>query len=554
MALVRSYSPWRYLCFLSVFIYFVLAMIIAGFVILTIIFGSLWLNSDTRSRVNATVIYNTSVLFNTTPEYAVANGIIGSPARLPNDGKYVQWTFLQMNDVYELLPLDKGSKGGLARVAYLRQLLKQENNNTITVLSGDLVSPSAIGTAKVNGTALNGKQMIATMNTLGLDYMTFGNHEFDLSKTELLARMTESTFTWISSNVFLANTSEPFGSSLTHRILTIEGVRILLIGLTVDGTGTYVSIINQSSLVNYTQTFLNAFPNDTYDVLVALTHLDIATDIQLAAKVPQIDLIIGGHDHENYYYLRGSQFTQITKADANAVTVYIHRCAFNVNTTRLRIYSTLARVTPEVPEDNATAMVANYWFNLGIAGFQTLGYQPSAVVSCLPAGVELDGLYESVTTSVTLLSAAICEALLKVTASFGTTIGLINGGTIRIDDVLRGTVTQYDVIRTLPFPNEVVALAVPGAILANVLITGMTFKGAGLFIGYTGIETSDEGSTWLVDGVNVATSGLVYRVATSAYVKDNTNLTDVSVVLLQQTGVTQTRALIDYLTVKYPPC
>lgn len=549
MVLIRPSFPWRDLCFLSAFIYLVLGLIIVGFVILTIIFGSLWLKCDPRSRFNTTLIYNTSL-----PEYAVANGIIGFPVRLPNDGQYVQWTFLQMNDVYELLPLDKGRKGGLARVAYLRKLLKEENNHTITVLAGDLVSPSAIGTARINGTALNGKQMIATMNTLGLDYMTFGNHEFDLSETNLLARMNESTFTWISSNVFRANTSDPFGTSLTHKILTIEGVRVLLIGLTIDGTGAYVSITTQSSLVTYTQQFLNAFPNGTYDAVVALTHLDMATDIQLAEKVSQLDLIIGGHDHENLYYLRGTRFTPIAKADANAFTVYVHRCAFNVNTSRLRIYSTPVRVTPEVPEDNATAAVANYWFELGIDGFRALGYQPSAVVSCLPSGVELDGLYESVTSSVTLLSAAICEALLQVTASAGTTIGLINGGTIRIDDVLRGTVTQYDVIRTLPFPNVVVAVAVPGAILADVLITGMTFKGAGLFIGYTGIETSGGGSTWLVNGVNVATSGLVYNIATSAFVTENTKLKNPSVVLLQQTGVTQTRAVIDYLTVKYPPC
>jgi len=160
-----------------------------------------------------------------------------------------------MNDVYELLPLDSGRKGGLARVAYMRQLLLNENNNTITVLAGDLVSPSALGTARVNGTALNGKQMIATMNTLGLDYMTFGNHEFDLSETNLLARMNESNFTWISSNVFRVNSNQSFGSSITHKIITIDSVRILIIAFTLEGTGNYIRYINQSSLV----TILNNF-------------------------------------------------------------------------------------------------------------------------------------------------------------------------------------------------------------------------------------------------------------------------------------------------------
>ncbi|CAF4785296.1 unnamed protein product, partial [Rotaria socialis] len=37
-----------------------------------------------------------------------------------------------------------GTKGGMARVATIRKLLLQENPNTITVVSGDVVSPSAL--------------------------------------------------------------------------------------------------------------------------------------------------------------------------------------------------------------------------------------------------------------------------------------------------------------------------------------------------------------------------------------------------------------------------
>lgn len=70
---------------------------------------------------------------------------IGSSPKLNNPDSYIQWTFLQMNDVYELIPLSDGKKGGLARVATIRKLLLRENPNTITVLAGDIVSPSALG-------------------------------------------------------------------------------------------------------------------------------------------------------------------------------------------------------------------------------------------------------------------------------------------------------------------------------------------------------------------------------------------------------------------------
>lgn len=32
--------------------------------------------------------------------------------------------------------------------------------------------------------------------------------------------------------------------------------------------------------------------------MVALTHFKLARDLKLAKKVPEVDLILGGHDHE----------------------------------------------------------------------------------------------------------------------------------------------------------------------------------------------------------------------------------------------------------------
>ncbi len=75
---------------------------------------------------------------------------IGAPPLLNNPHLYTQWTILHMNDVYELIPLSGGKKGGLARVATIRKLLREENSNTITVMAGDIVSPSALGMKKMD--------------------------------------------------------------------------------------------------------------------------------------------------------------------------------------------------------------------------------------------------------------------------------------------------------------------------------------------------------------------------------------------------------------------
>jgi len=530
----KNIDRWKTFFFPHGLIYSFLIVIIIVLTILTVVYGSLW-------RKNRHSILD--------------NKLIGSPIRLPKSDRSIQWTLLQMNDVYELLPLDRGRKGGLARVATIRQLLRAENPHTYTILAGDLLSPSAIGVAKVNGSMLSGRQMVLTMNELGLDMMTFGNHEFDLTENDLLERMNESKFTWISSNVFRKNSSDLFGPSISHRLITIDRIRVLFIGLTIDGTGgAYVDIVNQTSLFNHVQQFLNTFPNGTYDVLVAITHLDMAIDIALTTKVPQIDLILGGHEHENYYYRRGTKYTPIAKADANAFTVYIHRCIFNLDKRQFDVQSTLTRVTPDFPDEEKTAAVANYWFNLGIEGFEASGYKPNEIVGCLPPGLDFDGRSEFVRSTITELTAAICESVLYKTQSYQTTVGLINGGTVRVDDILRETITQYDILRTLPFANYIVALSVPGTILAEALTIGQTLKGNGMYLAYVGVETRDGGRTWLIDGVDITKSGLEYRVATNDYLQNNTVLKNSNVTVLYSSDFLQAKVFMDYLTVKYPPC
>ncbi|HEX2682739.1 MAG TPA: hypothetical protein VHL77_02330, partial [Ferruginibacter sp.] len=47
-----------------------------------------------------------------------------------NDNGKIDITFLQINDVYEIAPLDGGKAGGMARVATIKQDLLKENPNT----------------------------------------------------------------------------------------------------------------------------------------------------------------------------------------------------------------------------------------------------------------------------------------------------------------------------------------------------------------------------------------------------------------------------------------
>src|SRR5947208_3000844 len=89
-------------------------------------------------------------------------------------------TILHFNDVYEIDAVGGGRAGGLSRVASVLRELKRTQPAVLTTLGGDYLSPSALGTAKVDGQRLAGRQMVSVLNALGVDWATFGNHEFDV--------------------------------------------------------------------------------------------------------------------------------------------------------------------------------------------------------------------------------------------------------------------------------------------------------------------------------------------------------------------------------------
>lgn len=427
----------------------------------------------------------------------------------------VEVTLLHFNDVYEISPVEGGTAGGLARVATLRERLLAENPHTLTVLAGDLFSPSAMGTAKVDGEALDGRQMVAVLNELGLDWATFGNHEFDLSQEAFLARLGESHFGWVSGNVSAAS-GEPFPGVEASTILDFgqEGraggaggpsLRLGLLGATLrSGDPDWVKIADPIATLAAQARELRP----RVDVLVALTHLKLEQDMELARDVPEIDLILGGHEHENWAVRRGADLTPILKADSNVRTVDVVDLRYEPATGRLTVDADLVPVTEAIPEDPETAAEVQRWQDLAFAAFRKDGFEPAERVAEIPE--PLDGRASVVRNQADDLTALIADSMLH--AAPGADASVFNSGSIRIDDVLpAGPVTQYDVLRILPFGGEVVEVEMAGGLLRKVLDQGVANRGEGGFLQHAGISQADDGS-WSVAGAPLSPAR-TYRIA-----------------------------------------
>jgi len=405
-------------------------------------------------------------------------------------------TLLQLNDIYEIAPVSGGKTGGLARIASVRQKLIAENPHTYTILAGDLLSPSALGTAKIDGVAIAGAQMVSVMNAIGLDFATFGNHEFDLTKEQFYQRLDESGFTWLSSNV-LDESGRAFRGVPSSIILPVTGaegsiINVGLIGVTIDSNPKDY-VIYRDAIASMQKEVDNI--KEQTDIIIAITHLALAQDQQLAETIPEIDIILGGHEHENIQQWRGSDFTPIFKADSNDRTVYLHQLSYDTETQRLAIESHLQPITDRIPEQPEIATLVDQWLERAFDGFRSHEFQPQQVVAITTEF--LDGLEASVRNHKTNLTKLITQGMLSATNQEAD-LAIVNSGYIRIDDVLPpGKITQYDVIRIMPFEGQVILVEMSGALLEEVFNQGLANKGTGGYLQMANVS-QDELGNWLI--------------------------------------------------------
>ncbi len=414
------------------------------------------------------------------------------------DGR-VHVTILHFNDIYEIAPTGDGKEGGLARVATLRRQLLARNPNTITTLGGDLFSPSALGTAPFEGDRLAGRQMVDVLNHLGVDYATFGNHEFDLNENQFHQRMAEARFTWVSGNVADAG-GRPFAGVKPNVVLpfvddrTGRAFRIGLFGLT-EG-------LNHASYVRYADPQQAAGEQvrqleGQADFIIALTHQTLAKDVELLERLPRIGLLLGGHEHENFQFWRG-RFSPLLKADANVRSVYVVDLFFDPKSGRTEVRPSLVPIDERLSDDPQLKAVVERWTNVALASFRAQGFalQDQVTVTTEP----LDGLEAHVRRGSTALTELVARSMLRPYPQ--AELSLFNSGAIRIDDVLPpGPITVYDVVRVLPFGGKVQLATIKGSLLQRVLEQSEANVGGGGFLQGANVRKVD--GRWQVAGAPI---------------------------------------------------
>jgi 2',3'-cyclic-nucleotide 2'-phosphodiesterase (5'-nucleotidase family) len=220
----------------------------------------------------------------------------------------VSFTILHTNDVHGNLEVDSSGRGGVANVAgYIEQVGAEVGAENVLYLdAGDTMQGQPISNL------FEGASTIDIFNTMGVKAIALGNHEFDWGQDVLAARVADSGFPWLAANIVVAGTDEHPAWVTPWTVVDVAGVKLGIIGLGYTETPsiTRKGLTDGLEFQDPVEAVLRYYDEvkAQSDALILLTHIGwddrsehkggetIATELAAAGK--PVDLIIGGHSHE----------------------------------------------------------------------------------------------------------------------------------------------------------------------------------------------------------------------------------------------------------------
>jgi len=218
-------------------------------------------------------------------------------------------TILHLNDTHSSLaaigPRNSdltGTQGGIARAASVIGLTKATEPNVLTLHAGDY----SIGELFYN--MYTGIPELQILKQVGLDAMTVGNHEWDLTPSTLLNALQTAfpdpadAFPLLSANTDL---SDPALSYLQNYIFPstvkqIGNIKVGIFGMTTPAANIESQpspAVISDDISNIAGTMVTDLYAQDCDVIIFLSHLGLYYDKLIAENVTGINLIVSGHDH-----------------------------------------------------------------------------------------------------------------------------------------------------------------------------------------------------------------------------------------------------------------
>lgn len=185
------------------------------------------------------------------------------------------------------------STGGIARIASLIRDIEDESPGAVAVVfSGDALSDRYFH-------AFKGRAIYGLMSNAGYEISAFGNHEFDKGPEELAASLVSADFECLCTDLAVEGTALD-GMCAPFLLKDYNGLSVGYFSLITEGLPYLTSagdVVTAGGNVEMARRAVRELRERGAQVVVALTHIGLDKDVELARQVDGIDVIFGGHSH-----------------------------------------------------------------------------------------------------------------------------------------------------------------------------------------------------------------------------------------------------------------
>lgn len=387
-------------------------------------------------------------------------------------------TILHTNDMHahvEPTIIKKVPFGGYARQATVIRQVRARDKNVLLLNAGDTFQ----GTLFFN--VYEGLADLAFMNAVKYDAMAVGNHEFDKGPSALATFSDNATFPIVSANIDVDQEPLLKGKISPSTILKVDGQRFGIVGCTtpdlpnISSPGPNVKLRDLQASV---QAAVDDLTKQGINKIIVVSHCGFSEEKNLAGKLRNVDLIVGGHSHsplgtpelDGWPKPAGAYPTLVKDASGqNTIVVQAWEWGKVLGHVKLSFdgngkVTKIAEAKPivieaSIPEDREVKALVN--------AFQ----RPILQLQNTEVGQAAVQIPREQSKGESLMANVIADAMQDTLKAQGAVVSFINQGGVR-GSLEAGKITYGNAISVQPFNNTLVVLEVTGAELKMALEQG----------------------------------------------------------------------------------
>ncbi|RWS22336.1 hypothetical protein B4U80_02001, partial [Leptotrombidium deliense] len=376
--------------------------------------------------------------------------------------------------------------GGIAKVVYKANELRTKIPNLLFLNSGD----NYVGTLWYS--LFKWSLVAELVKKMKFDAMSLGNHEFDdgVEGLEPYVRETSNIIPTLACNLEISQ--EPQFQSIVHKskVFAIEGRRVAVIGYITPETahisspGPTLKFTDEAQCI---QQEINVLKKRGVNIFIALGHSGFEEDLKIAEKVPDLDIVVGGHSNTFLWSGEPPSFEKpvndypvVVKHNDSSITLVVQAFAFSKY---LGFLNVIFDEKGNIEHFSGKPILLDYTIPADKEIQAMLSPKAAEIKSNydLPIGNTVVMLNSDCRRNECNLGNLITDAMIfaalkssKHKSKNGWSeypAAFITSGGIRasIDETAKqGNITVRDILRVLPFHNEIVGLRIPGSILKDV--------------------------------------------------------------------------------------